>query len=68
MGLWSSAVLAFGFVIGRFGFADRSVGVMFTDIAIGAVGLGFDSRAGQVGHCVAHGSLRRFLEAVLPWR
>ena len=39
-------------------------------IDIGAVGLGFDSRAGQIGHSVASGSplLRHFLGVVLPRR
>ena len=38
--------------------------------AICAGGLGFDSRAGQIGHSVANGSppLRRFFGAVLPRR
>ena len=37
-------------------------------IAIGAGGLGFDYRAGQIGHSVAKGStpLRRCFGAVLP--
>ena len=41
---------------------------MIKDIAIGAGGLGFDSRAGQIRHTVADGSpaLQRFFEAVLP--
>ena len=39
-------------------------------IAMGARGLGFDYRAGQIGHSVANGSLplRRFFGAVLPRR
>ena len=38
------------------------------DIAIGAGGLGFDSRVGLIGHSVASGlpPLRRFFGAVLP--
>ena len=37
---------------------------MVKDIVIGAVGLGFDSRASQIGHGVVNGSppLRRFFE------
>ena len=39
-------------------------------LAIGAGGLGFDSRADQIDHSVAIGqpSLRRFFETVLPRR
>ena len=39
-------------------------------IVIGAGGMGFDSRAGQIGHSVAYGSppLRRFFRAVLSRR
>ena len=42
---------------------------MVKDIANGAEGLGFDSRAGQIGHSVAYGSpsLRRFFGDVLSW-
>ena len=36
----------------------RSVGVVLANIVIGAVGLGFDSRAGQFGFC------RQWLAAV----
>ena len=44
--------------------------VVAEDIAIGARGLGFDSRAVLIGHSVANGSplLRRLFRAVLPWR
>ena len=43
-------------------------GLSCTDIAIGSGGLGFYSRAGQIGHSVANGSppLRRFFGAALP--
>ena len=49
-------------------FGDRSVDVMVKDI--GAEGLGFDSRAGQIGPSLANGSLplRRFFGAALPRR
>ena len=40
---------------------------LIKDIGIGAVDLGFDYRAGQIGYSVANGSppLRRFFGAVL---
>ena len=40
------------------------------DITIGVGGLGFDYRAGQIGHTIVKGSppLRRFFEAALPRR
>ena len=43
-----------------------AVGVVVRDIAIGAVGLGFNSWTGQIGYGVANGSplLRRFFVAV----
>ena len=43
------------------------VAVMVNDIVTGALGLGFNFRAGQIGHCVVNGSplLQRFFEAVL---
>ena len=43
---------------------------MVKDIAIGAGGSGFDSRAGQIRHNAANGSppLQRFFGAVLPRR
>ena len=48
---------------------DQVVGVVIDDIAISAGGLWFDSRADQIGHSVAKGSLlqRRFFGAALPW-
>ena len=38
------------------------------DIAVSARGMGFDSKAGQIGHNVANGLLlpQRFFQAVLP--
>ena len=49
---------------------NRQVGVMVKDIAIGARGPGFCSRARQIGHIVANGSppLRCFFGAVLSRR
>ena len=46
------------------------MGVVVKDIAIGTRGLGFDSRAIQIGHSVANGSplMRRLFGAVLPRR
>ena len=48
----------------------ESYGVVVRDIAIGAVGLGFDSLSGEIEHSVANrlSSLRRFLAALLPKR
>ena len=48
----------------------RPVIAVVKDIAIGAGGLGFDSRAGQIGHSVANilPSLLRFFGAVLSRR
>ena len=48
----------------------RPVGAVVRDTAGGAGGLGLDSRADQIGLSVACDSspLRRFFEAVLPWR
>ena len=47
---------------------DRPVGVAGQDIAIGAGGVGFDSRAGQIGHSGAKVSptWQYFFGAVLP--
>ena len=48
----------------------RPVEVVVKDIAIGAVGLGFDYRAVQIEYSVAYGlpPLRRFFGAVSPRR
>ena len=45
---------------------NRLVGVVIENIALGAVGLGFDSRAGQIAYRLL--PLRRFFGAVLPKR
>ena len=47
---------------------SRPVGAVAKGIAIGAEGLGFDSRAGKIQRSVANGSpsLRHFFGAVLP--
>ena len=49
---------------------DRPLGVVAKDIVISAEGLGFDYRAGQIGHSVANGSppLRCLFGAVLSRR
>ena len=46
-------------------YLNQPVGVGVKDVAIGAGGRGFDSRAGQIGHCVTNGSppLQRFCVA-----
>ena len=46
------------------------VGIVVTDIAIGAEGRGFDFRADLIGHTTANASppLRYFFAAVLPRR
>ena len=52
-------------------FGLQSGGVMISgDIANGVKSLRFDSRAGQIGHCVVFGSptLRHFFRAMLPSR
>ena len=36
---------------------NRLVGIVVKDIAIGARGLGFNFRAGQIGHSIVNGSL-----------
>ena len=45
-------------------------GTAVRDIAIGAGGVRFEFRVGQIGHSVVNGSppLRRFFGAVLPRR
>ena len=51
-------------------FYNRPVGVVVKDVLIGAGGVGFDSRASQIGLGVANGSpsLPRFFGAALPRR
>ena len=46
---------------------DRPVSLVVKGTAVGAGGLGFNFRAGQIGHSVANGSppLRCFFRAVL---
>ena len=53
-----------------FGENDQPVSSIAKHIAIGAGGLGFDSRAGQIRHNVANclSLLQRFVGAVLPRR
>ena len=51
-------------------FKCKSISSVVKHIAIDSGGLGFGSRAGQIGHSIANGSplLRRFFGAVLPKR
>ena len=59
--------LFFGFYIPRTTH-DQPVGVVVTDIAIGAGGFVLDSQPGQIGYSAVNGSplLSRIFEAVLP--
>ena len=49
---------------------DRPVDLVVKDIDVGVIGLGFDSRTGQIGHKVANDSppLQSFFGAVLSRR
>ena len=48
--------------------ADRPVGLVVKDTAIGAVGFAFDSRAGQIGHSEQLATAATFLRSCVARR